>query len=375
VLEAGYVGNRGVKLFMDRDVNQPRLSPDFIASFKEMQAYAANPASSVSPGNFFVRVYGSAATALSTLSGANFTQGNVGTIIQTADVSGAAKMAAAGISQYYFRNYPQFVEVIQGVNDGRSYFDSLQIRVTKRSKNLSLTANYTFGKSLDNISSDGGAFNPPIDNFNLRLNRGRSDDDRPGAFNGTVVYTLPVGRGQKFGSHLPRVLDTLIGGWDSSSLVIMESGLLYSVSSQRTTLPVGGPTPGATYAAFSGTDRAIGSVIRTGNGVYLLTPAQVAEFSAPPAFQIGDAGRNVFRKPWFNEWDASLGKKFRIAERHTISFRAEAYSVLNHPIFGAPPANLNINTPSTFGKFFSTQGAQVAGSSARTMQVVMRYEF
>jgi hypothetical protein len=375
VVEAGYVGNRGVKLYMDRDLNQPHLSADFVNSFKEMQAYAANSSSPVSAGNFFVKVYGSAASALSTLSAANFNQGNVGTIIQTVDVSGASKIAAAGISQYYFRNYPQFVQVVEGTNDGRSYFDSLQIRVTRRSKNLSIAGNYTFAKSMDNISSEGNGFTTPIDNFNLNLNRALSDFDRPHSFNGTVIYTLPVGKGQRFGDNLPKVLDALVGGWDASALVIMQSGQPFSVSSQHTTLPVSGTSPGNTYAVYSGTDYSVGSVQRNGAGVFFFTPAQVAEFSAPGAFQLGNSGRNVFRNPTFNEVDASLGKKFRITERHVVSFRAEAYNVFNHPNFGLASSNLNINTPSTFGKFSTTLGTQVGGSSARTMQIAMRYDF
>jgi hypothetical protein len=50
--------------------------------------------------------------------------------------------------------------------------------------------------------------------------------------------------------------------------------------------------------------------------------------------------------------------------------------VFNHPNFGlSTTANLNINTPSTFGKFSQTLGTQVGGSSARTMQMVLRYDF
>ena len=375
LLEAGYVGNRGVKLYMDQDVNQPRLSQDFITSFNQMQAYAANPSTAVPSSNIFVRQFGSAAAAVTAVGSANLTQGNVGTVINTMDVTTAnvAKAQAAGISPYYFRNYPQFNQVVIGTNNGRSYYDSLQISLQRRARNLNFRGNYTFSKSMDNISAEGNGFTTPIDNFDLRLNKAKSDFDRPHSFNGAVIYTLPVGHGQHFGSNLPHLVDTLIGGWDVSSTVIMQSGQPFSVSSQHTELPVSGV--GQTYANYAGTDYSIGGVTRTGTGVFFFSPAQVAQFSAPGAFQLGNSGRNVFRNPTFNEVDAGLSKRFKITERQGFSFRAEAYNVFNHPNFGLASTNLNITNPASFGKFSSTLGTQVGGSSARTMQLALRYDF
>ena len=375
VLEAGYVGNRGVKLFYDRDVNQPRYSSDFVNSFKEMQAFVANPSATVSPNNFFTRVYGTPAAAVTALNGANFTQGNVGTIINSLDVAGNARLTSAGISPFVFRSYPQFNQVILGTNDGRSYYDSLQVSVRRRTRSLNLTANYTFSRSEDNISAEGNGFTTPIDNFNLSLNKAKSDFDRPHSFNSTVIYTLPIGKGQRFGSALPHYLNSAIGGWDVSALTILQSGNPFSVYSQHNTVPVSGVPAAGAYAQYSGTDTSIGSVSRQGNGVFFFTPAQIAAFSNPGAFAYGNAGRNVFRNPAFYEVDASLAKRFLITERHSVSFRAEAYNLFNHPNFGLAAANLNINSPATFGKFSSTLGTQVGGSSARTMQLVLRYDF
>jgi hypothetical protein len=109
--------------------------------------------------------------------------------------------------------------------------------------------------------------------------------------------------------------------------------------------------------------------------VYFFTPDEVKLFSYPAAFQIGNAGRNVFRNPPFYEVDASLSKAFHITENHKISLRGEAYNLFNHPNFGLASGNLNINTPATFGKFSSTLGTQVGGSSARLLQVSARYDF
>jgi hypothetical protein len=226
---------------------------------------------------------------------------------------------------------------------------------------------------MDDISTEGNGFTTPIDSYNLRLNRSLSDFDRPHSFNGTIVYSIPVGQGRTFMSSMPRWADAVLGGWDIGSLLILQSGNPFSVSSQRATVAISGV--GNSYAQYNGTDRTIGSVQETGNGVYFFTPAQISAFTYPAAFQYGSAGRNVFRNPPFYEVDASLSKRFKITERLSFALRGEAYNLFNHPNFGLSSTNLNLNTPTTFGKFSSTLGTQVGGSSARTMQVVARMDF
>ena len=372
ILQVGYIGNRGVKLFMDVDVNQPRIYGAFQNDFRELAANLTTPAN-VSPSNLFVKVFGSAASAISAVGSTNITQGRVGTIVNTIDVTNYAKYNAAGISNYYFRNYPQFTQVVQGTNNGRSSYDSLQVSLRRSAGAFQFGANYTWSKSIDNISAEGNGFTTPIDSYNLSLNRARSDFDRPHSLNVSMFYTIPFGKGQRFGGNMPRLLDTAIGGWQVGALQIAQSGQPFSVSSQRATVAVSGV--GNTYANYAGTDRTIGNVTRRGDGVYFFTPDQVAQFSYPDAFQIGNSGRNVFRNPGFIETDASLVKKFRITENHNVQFRAEAYNLFNHPNFGFAAANLNINTPTSFGKFSQTLGTQTSSGSSRTLQLAMRYDF
>ena len=370
IIQVAYVGNDGIKLFLNRNVNQPVITPAFQTAFTQLAAYAANTSTAVPSSNIFVQEFGSAAAALSAVGASNLTTGNVGTVISTLDVSNYAKLNAAGISEYYFRHYPQFNQVILGTNDGRSNYNSLQVRFAHSTKNLSVNVNYTWSKSIDDVSVEGNGFTSVLDNYNLRLNRAVSDYDRPHSLNANFTYALPVGKGQRFGNTMPHLLDTLIGGWNIGGYTIDQSGNPFSVASQHSTLP-----GGTTYATYTGTNTSIGSIQETGSGVYYYTAAQIAAFTATPAFGVGNAGRNVFRNPWFNELDLSLIKAFKITERQKISFRAEAYNAFNHPNFGFTATNLNITTPATFGKFSTTLGTQNGSTSARTMQVALRYDF
>ncbi len=98
-----------------------------------------------------------------------------------------------------------------------------------------------------------------------------------------------------------------------------------------------------------------------------LSEAQKALFGYPEAGDIGTAGRNTFRGPRFFNVDASLLKRFRVAEKAAFTFRAEAYNLFNSANFGVP--GVSMATPTTLGKFSGTIGG------ARIMQMALRFDF
>jgi len=71
-------------------------------------------------------------------------------------------------------------------------------------------------------------------------------------------------------------------------------------------------------------------------------------------------------------------KRFRLAERHAIVFRAEFYNLFNNPNFGLPDSNLA--STASFGRISNIGigvGAPAGGTSGgpRIVQLVLRYEF
>ena len=82
--------------------------------------------------NPIVSIFGSASAAVSTIGSSVFSTGQVGTAANTIDVNNYSKYAAAGISQYYLRRFPQFSTVLFGNNDGRSEYNSLQVRLQRQ---------------------------------------------------------------------------------------------------------------------------------------------------------------------------------------------------------------------------------------------------
>ena len=93
-----------------------------------------------------------------------------------------------------------------------------------------------------------------------------------------------------------------------------------------------------------------------------------AAFSLPAKGTWGNLGRNIGRGPGYYEIDTSLQKRFRLTERFTLKFRAEAFNLFNHPIYDNPSGNLS---SSGFGQITSTLSA----TNQRIMQFALKFAF
>ena len=373
ILEVGYVGERGKKLFFNVNLNQSHIYGDFLNAFKELQlacptATCGGPAPSAS--NTLVRMFGTPAAAVTGVGGSTvLSQGQVGSAANTIDLNQYTKYAAAGVSDFYLRSFPQYSTLFYGTNAGLLWYDSLQISLRRTTGMLKTAVNFTYSHTIDNTNQEGNGPSSPLDSFNLLLAKGRGDFDRPMSLNSAVTFTPPIGKNKLVGGNMPRWADTLIGGWDIGALIVIQSAAPFTVTSGRAT----GPSTVATYANYTG-DRNAGFLQRRGDGVYFFTPAEVAQFSSasgpvlfPNAGEFGNTARNSFRGPTFYNVDASLIKRFKITENQSVQFRAEGYNIFNHAQFGTP--SVTLATPATFGKYSSTL------NGARILQMALRYDF
>ena len=88
----------------------------------------------------------------------------------------------------------------------------------------------------------------------------------------------------------------------------------------------------------------------------------------------GNLGRNNARGPGLYEIDLGLEKRTAVTEHTSLSFRAEAFNLFNHPIY-ASPFN-NISTPARFGQITSVLNTGVAGTGTpRRLQFMLRLDF
>jgi hypothetical protein len=373
VIDAAYVGKRAVKLFMQVNVNQRGIDGDFLNSFRELQAFVSQGAD-VPPTNTLVRLFGSAPAAVNAITLNTVKSGAVGSAADRVDRNFYPLYPQAGLSDFYIRNFPQYNSVCLATNEGRGYYDSLQLSLRRQAGSARFAINYTWSKSIDNGANEGGGFGYYQIDFNPRLNRARSNFDRPHVLRGSGTYTLPFGRNTRAGANWPRWLDSLAGGWDLGFLAIWESGTVFSVLSGYQTAANSGPS----LADFAG-DRNAGAVDRRGDGLYWFSREQVSRFSIPAAGEIGNSGRNAFRGPRLFNTDLSLSKRFTITEQHAVLFRAEAYNLFNNVNFANPSANLT--SPTILGKITSTVQGQPgaplgeAFGGPRVLQLAARWEF
>ena len=224
-----------------------------------------------------------------------------------------------------------------------------------------------FSNLLNAAVTAGNGTTDPIDNFNLGLNKGRSDFDRAHVFNLQSSYTLPIGHGHAFGGNMPRWANTLVGGWDLGGLMIWESGSAITAGSGRYTNV---SYNSASWLNVTGS-RDIGGLKRTVanyDGVYFFDPnTYFSQFTYPGMADYGNAGRNTYRGPRFFNVDASLVKTFALTERKRVLFRAEAYNLFNNVNFGNP--SFSLTNASTFGKISGVV------SNPRLLQAALRFEW
>ena len=360
-VQGGYVGGRGEKLFSNLNPNQPKVSGDFLAAFTELQNFRSNGVP-VPPSNTLVRIFGSVNAAITAIGGSNLDQGLAGLAAATMDQDYFSNYAAAGVSDFYIRNYPQFDRLFLGTNDGKSSYDSFQGGIRLYTSIIKASINYTWSKSLDNLSVDGNSYVEPLDSFHPNANKGLSDLDRTRVFNSWVIASLPFGYGRAIGSDASGWKGQLISDWNLGFLVVHESGARFSVSSGLETFAASVDS----LADYSG-GHDIGGIVRQDRQIYWFTSDEISAFRFPAAGETGTSGRNSFAGPGYFNMDVSLIKGFRLGETRRLNLRAEAYNVFNNANFGIP--NANLSDPDNFGKITTMAGAP------RRLQVGLQFEF
>lgn len=238
---------------------------------------------------------------------------------------------------------------------GRSSYHSLQASYQRRySKGVTVQANYTWAKSLDDISRGRAELSQPWP-MNIRLNHGRSDWDTPHRAVGSFVWDLPW-KGTPGGRF-----SRLLGGWQLTGIFTLQSGRPYTIYPGVATSYSG--TGGERAGSVAGVSSDLsGSRSRSEK---LLAWFNTAAFTTPAAGSWGNSGRNILSSPGTFNIDSGLMKNFRFLERHNIEFRAEAFGVLNNPAFGTPNNTL---TARTFGQITSASGQRI-------MQLALKYSF
>jgi hypothetical protein len=247
------------------------------------------------------------------------------------------------------RLYPQFGSVGLFSSDNNSHYHAMKLNVEKRfSRGLSVLANYTWSKMIDDFGS-GGTTNP----FNRRFDYGTSNDDIPHLFHFSAVWQIPH-------TPLKGVAGALVNGWGLTGLSTWRSGFPFSVSSGVDNSFSG---VGADRADYIGGPAALDS--GRPHGQMIAHYFNTAVFVPNAIGTFGNSGKNILRAPRFFGTDVGLLKNIKITERVSTQFRAEFFNVFNKVNFSGP--NTNVSSAS-FGQITSA-------GDPRILQLALKLQF
>ena len=106
-----------------------------------------------------------------------------------------------------------------------------------------------------------------------------------------------------------------------------------------------------------------------------MTPAQMAQFSAPGPGEFSNVGRNFFRLAPYSVVNLSFGKETQLKWNHTLEVRVEMQNAFNSVHYDQP-ARARFDR-SDFGVLDANtvENFQATGSSPRTIQLSAKYSF
>jgi hypothetical protein len=251
------------------------------------------------------------------------------------------------------RPYQPFGPITLWSNAATANTQQLQVSALRRfSAGLSFQANFSWTKMLDLGSYPAGSI--PTDNQNIRLDRGNDSTIRQKYFVGNYVYEFPFGKGHRYLANASRALDAFVGGWQTSGILFLGSGLPYSVNFDSSV--EGWPSSRADIVGNPSVSNPT-----------LSQWFNPAAFAVPKPYTFGNSAPYSLWGPGYAQWDMALFKQFAITERFKLTFRGDAINALNHPNFGNP--NNDISNPSQVGTITGTSGP------SRAIQFSLRLAF
>src|SRR5215468_6961 len=325
VVEAAYVGNRGVWLEADDLVNVNAINP---ARLLALGLDLNNPTDRALLG-----------TPLKDLSPA---------AAQRFPAPYPSFPLTATVMQS-LRPFPQFNDrlAVRWAPLGNNWYDSLQVKLTKRYSNgLDLTAAYTWQKELV-LGSGGnpGLPGPGVNNpFERDVQKSLASTSQPHVFVTGFSYATP-----RAGSN--RLLKHALGDWVIGGYLRYASGLL---------IPV--PTSNNNLASLLGQSVSTRQNRVPGQPLFLkdpncgcIDPTRDLVLN-PNAWTDAPQGQFGFSPGFYNDYrwqrdvseNLSLGRRFPIKEKMAFEIRAEFFNIFNRlklpaPASGNPTATINRN--------------------------------
>ena len=267
--------------------------------------------------------------------------------------------------------FPQYAGLTNDLTRmGMSIYHSLQVQARKNTAHgLTFIAAYTLSKD---VTDSDGVMNPYSyiqDFYNRKLERSIASFDYPQILKLTWMYSLPLGRGQKW-LNSGGVVDRVFGGWQVAANQRYGSGDPLSLSDYDASLSI---TANIRPDVVSGVKQTLPlHGLDAINGTPYLNEAAFADPPLSPnnffPLRVGTSPRELpnVRGPAHQEEDFSLVKNTNIKERVKFQIRADFQNVFNRVGRGDPDTGVN---DGTFGLIYG------AANGPRLIQMSARFTF
>jgi hypothetical protein len=251
--------------------------------------------------------------------------------------------------------FPQFTSVTETRTNGATHYDSMQLEAQRRMGGFTFDAHWTWSNNMLNY---GITENP----YNVTNRWERDGTDRRQYVVISTTWALPFGKGRRFLSSAPGIVDKVLGGWNTQTVSTFATGPYFSPS-------FSGTNP-------SNTNTSGGLPDRIANGNFSSDQHSVVRWFDPAAFAVpqpgnyGNSGGNILVGQGINVHHLSVAKTFPITERFKMTFTGQMSNIMNHPHFSS--INTSINNPNP-GQYTSEiaqynpekQGARQIGMKIR----------
>lgn len=247
-----------------------------------------------------------------------------------------------------------FSTVQQDLQDINANYNSLQLSAEKRmSRGLTILANYTWSRSLDDLPPGAGVTGfdtssalPWDDPNRHRFDYGPSEFDHKHRLALSYVWQLPTLKSQN------AFVQNVLGGWQITGLMQAQTGRPLTV---RQGFDISGTTIGQDRGTFSGANPYSSGAcagipfcqVWLNSGAFLPTmvpnPANAATNIVNPLLKntFGNVGKGSLRFPGTYNWDMGISKTFAITEGFKVQLRGEYFNIFNHVNFLGDETTVN----------------------------------
>jgi hypothetical protein len=260
------------------------------------------------------------------------------------------------------RPIPTWGDITYVFNGGKSRYDAFQMKYEWRmGADVNILSSLTLSSAKDNaagaLENQNGNFPSPQDINNLAADYGPSAYNQPYNWTTSFVWSLPFGKGKRYGGSMSTAMDLLAGGWQLAGINTVTPGEMVTLQyTPAAAFQVSGITndfsgannyrPNVTCDPYAAAGQQ--SITNWFNTACVSIPTD-------PSQPFGNASRNNVRGPGFWQFDLAASKNFAVGDRTKLQFRLEAFNLFNRDNFLAPASN---RSAATFGTITTTYDAR-----------------